>query len=125
MLEIRLKNSANDINSVIEAIITLDGKKFNIWIPAMFIKISGKTDGNSSSTTGTKTIYPHKYFRSADETRKVIEDAVGDRDDLKMWGKTRSEEGPIELHWKSTGKLVVKAPQKWVDFLSFVMFDFK
>lgn len=44
---------------------------------------------------GSKTILPHKYFRSAAETKRIIENAEGDGDDLKIWGKSRSEEGPI------------------------------
>ena len=90
-----MKPSAADINSVIEAVVSVDGKKFRIWIPAMFIKIVRNTSSLYSGSLGSKTIYPHKYFKSADEARKVIEDGVGDHDDLIMWGKTRSEEGPI------------------------------
>lgn len=91
VIEIKLKSSATDINSVVEATVNLDGKKFKIWIPAMFIKIVRKTDSFYTEAMGSKTILPHKYFRSAGETKKVIGDAEGDRDDLTFWGKSRSE----------------------------------
>ena len=67
-----MKPSAADINSVIEAVVSVDGKKFRIWIPAMFIKIVRNTSSLYSGSLGSKTIYPHKYFKSADEARKVI-----------------------------------------------------
>ena len=70
-------------------------------------------------------MYPHKCFSNSYEAKKIIVDAIESRDDLSMWGISRFEEGGVNLHWKRDGKLEVRAPGKWVDFLAFVLYDFK
>ena len=44
-------------------------------MPALFIKFSNKinTVGSNGNMT-TKTIYPHRYFKSKMEAKKVIEE---------------------------------------------------
>lgn len=120
-----MKPSAKDLNSVIEANARVEGENFKLWIPAMFIKMERKSNTDYYGQLSTKTVMPHKYFRNSSEAHKVITMGHDERDELEAWGKSRMEEGPIHLRWKRDGKLEVKAPEKWVDFLGFVMLDLR
>lgn len=73
VVEVQLMNG-NDINSVIEANVDIDGRKYKLWLPVMFIQLSKPREGGMQPTDkSTKIVYPSKLFSNEIEAEKIIE----------------------------------------------------
>lgn len=73
VVEVQLRNG-NDINSVIEANVDIDGRKYKLWLPVMFIQLSKPREGGMQpGDKSTKIVYPSKLFSNEIEAEKIID----------------------------------------------------
>lgn len=74
----------------------------------------------------TKTIYLSKIFSNENEAQKIIPElSIIGRKEGFLWGLSPVNEGPIRLVWRNDNKMEVTTSDKWIDFISFLMFEYR
>lgn len=108
---------------MIDVNINVGREVYKIWLPAMFLRMGGGSDGNYSTSNATKTIYPIKSFSRPNQAAKFIEGLQNSgSDQAQFWVNSAKGSGPVKMMWnQEKGKLRVETNPKWLDFITFLM----
>lgn len=126
-VEVKLQGFKQDINSLIEANISVDGTVYKLWLPSLFIAFSKPKLGSIQPVDATtKTIFLNKIFSTPKDTKKIIQPIeITSQNEGEMWGESSVFSGPIKLEWKQGNKMAITASRKWIDLMSFLFLEYE
>jgi hypothetical protein len=108
-VEVILNGSKQDVNSLIQANVKVDGQLYTIWLPTMFIIFTYKqTRSVGSVDNKIKMANWCQLFQNSKETQKIIPQFIIKRPgEGDLWIKSAVQEGLANLTWKNGNKLQI------------------
>jgi hypothetical protein len=107
-------------------VLTIDGKEYRVWVPALFINFEYPKNLDDWSGTVKKTVVVNKYFVSASQVEKLLGNKMRSTyDEGQLWGCSKLHSGPIRLRWKPNNKVEIQTSPIWMDVITFILFDYQ
>jgi hypothetical protein len=126
VVEVHLTGQKDDVNSLVDVTVNMEATSYNLWLPAIFVRFGTATESTPESIDRTtKTVYLSKPFAMENDPQKLLPQLYfGGKGEGRLTVQSAIEEGLAKLLWKSGNRLQITTSKKWIDFLSFLMFDY-
>jgi hypothetical protein len=120
--------SKTDLNGVTDLHVQVDGKVYDLWLPATFIRFKRADAYKMQNDEVEMCILPDRQFSSCSALSELVPVMYGGKDSSEEWaylyGESQFGSFPVKLTWREK-ELIVEATEKWTDFLGFVFHFFK